>query len=126
MSISERARAGVTEMPEREHNIAERFRLVAEEWAEVDAAFYMLENTRTAVAAELILKEVAKGTPVSKAEHIAKASPEYREHINKAGDAKHRANVLKARMDYLRMRERKEDRQEWNARIERKMGRTGT
>lgn len=113
-------------MPARERSIAERFRQVAEEHAEVDAAFYMLENTRTSLAAELALKEIAKGMPVSKAELIAKASPEYREHVSKAGDAKHRANVLRARMDYLRMRERKEDRESWNERSERKMGRSVT
>ena len=126
MSISERARNGISEMPAREQSIAERFRQVGEEHAEVDAAFYMLENTRTSVAAELALKEIANGLPVSKAELIAKASQEYRDHVNKAGDMKHRANVLKARMDYLRMRERKEDREAWNERTERKMGRSVT
>lgn len=126
MTIRERARATVQDMPERQQSLAERFRLVAEEYAEVDAAFYMLENTRTSIAAELALKEIAKGTPVSKAELIAKASAEYREHVTKAGDTKHRANVLRARMDYLRMRERKEDRESWNERSERKMGRTAT
>lgn len=116
----------MTEMPERQQSLAERFRLVAEEHAEVDAAFYLLENTRTSIAAELALKEIAKGATVSKAELLAKASPEYREHVSKAGDAKHRANVLRARMDYLRMRERKEDRESWNERSERKMGRSVT
>ncbi len=123
MTTSERASALVQEMPKREHAIAEKFRLVAEEWAEVDAAFYMLDNTRTSVAAELIMAEVEKGVSVSKAEHIAKASAAYREHVTKAADAKREANVLKARMDYLRMRERREDREEWNQRSERKMSR---
>lgn len=126
MSISERARASVSEMPERQQSIAERFRQVAEDWAEHDAAFYMLENTRTSLHSELVLKEIEKGTAVSRAEHVAKASQTYRDHVTKAGDEKHKANVLKARMDYLRMRERKEDREAWNERTERKMGRSVT
>jgi hypothetical protein len=123
MSISARA-SPVREMAEREQSLAERFRLIGEEWAEADAAHYMLETTRTSVRSEIVMKQV--GVPNNRAQHIANASPEYREHVEKAADAKRRANILKVRMDYLRMRERKQDHEEWNARSERKMGRTVT
>lgn len=126
MTISDRASAMVQEMPKREQSTAERFRLVAEEWAEVDAAFYLLENTRTSIASELTMAEVSKGMPVSKAEHVAKSSQAYRDHVKKAADAKREANILRARVEYLRMRDRKEDRQERNQMSERAMARRGT
>lgn len=46
--------------------------------------------------------------------------------MNSFTHAKRHANVLKARMDYLRMRERRQDRREWTAATERKMGRSST
>ena len=126
MTISERASASVREMPAREQDIAERFRLVAEEWADADAAFYMLDSTTTSIRAEIELRHIDAGVPASKAEKVAKVSPEYREHLQKAADAKRHANVLRARMDYLRMRERRQDRREWQAMSERKMARSST
>lgn len=125
-SISDRATATVRQMPEREQDIAERFRLVAEEWADADAAYYMLDNTRTSVRDEIELKLTETGTPASKAKLMANTSADYREHLQKTADAKRQANVLRARMDYLRMRERRQDRREWSAMTERKMGRSST
>lgn len=107
-------------------DICERFRLVAEDWAEADAAFYMLDNTLTSIRAEIALKEIEKGGSVSKAQENARASSDYRDYVAKAAEAKRHANVLKARMDYLRMRERRQDRREWTAATERKMGRSST
>lgn len=109
-----------------DRDIAERFRLVAEEWADADAAYYMLDHTRTSIADEIALKLMESGMAANKAEKTAKTSAEYREHVAKAGEAKRNANVLKARMDYLRMRERRLDRQQWAAMTERKMGRSST
>lgn len=123
MSISERARATVTEMPERERDLVERFRIVAEEWADADAAYYMLDNTTSSLSAELALREVEGGMAMNKAEKVAKASKAYRNHVQKAADAKRLANVLRARMDYLRMREKRAERHEINAMSERKLAR---
>lgn len=126
MSNAARAQeaSGVRQMPEREQDIAERFRLVAEEWADADAAYYMLDNTRTSVRDEIELKLTETGNASSKAKLLANTSKDYREHLQKTADAKRLANVLRARMDYLRMRERRQDRREWSAMTERKMGRS--
>lgn len=124
MSISERARAlAPQEMPEREQDLVERFRIVAEEWADADAAYYMLDNTTSSLSAELALKEAENGMAMNKAEKVAKASKTYRDHVQKAADAKRLANVLRARMDYLRMREKRNERREINTMSERKLAR---
>lgn len=123
MSISERARATVTEMPERERDLVERFRIVAEEWADADAAYYMLDNTRTSVRDEIELKLIEAGTNASKSKMLANTSKEYRQHVEKTADAKRLANILRARMDYLRMREKRAERHEINAMSERKLAR---
>lgn len=128
MSISERARATgpVAEMPAHEQSLAEKYRLCAEEWADADAAYYLLDNTRTSVVGELVLAEMAKGLTGSKAEHVARASTEYREHVEKTAAAKKQAGILRARMEYLKMRFSIWNSHDANARRERQMGRQAT
>jgi len=101
MTISDRAR--VRDIPERERSIAEQYRIAADEWAEADAAYYALDNMRTALIADLVLKQVESGTPVSRAEHIARASQEHRDHVSKTADLKRRANKARGRMESLKM-----------------------
>lgn len=128
MSVSERARATgpVTEMPAHEQSLAEKFRICAEEWADADAAYYLLDNTRTSIVGELVLAEQAKGATASKAEHIARSSKEYREHVEKTAAAKKQAGILRARMEYLKMRFSIWNSRDANARRERQMGRQAT
>ena len=89
-TISERAKPKppIQEMPAHEQDIAERFRLCAEEWADADAAFYMLDNTTGSIRSEIQLKLVETGMAMNKAEAMSRASPEYRDHVAKAADAK--------------------------------------
>lgn len=124
-SISEKARAKlpVSEMPAHEQDIVERFRIVAEEWADADAAHYMLDNTRTSVRDEIELKLLQQGGKSSTAKMLANTSKEYLEHVQKTADAKREANILRARMDYLRMREKRAERREINQMSERKLAR---
>ena len=110
-------------MPEGEQSIAERFRLVAEEWADKDAAYYLLDNTRTSIVGELVLGAMAEGATGTKAEHMARSSESYREHVQKTADAKREAGVLRARMEYLKMRFSMWNSADANARKERQFGR---
>lgn len=126
MSLSQQAIDANASHDVAQQDICERFRLVAEDWADADAAYYMLDNTRTSIRDEIELKLTEAGTAASKAKLLANTSTDYREHIQKTADAKRQANVLRARMDYLRMRERRQDRREWNGMTERKMGRSST
>lgn len=123
MSISERAR-GVTEMPERERPISEQFRIVARHWVEADKAASILEESKSAVLSQMMLKE--GDMPVSKAEMRVKGSAEWQDYLDKMVCARSDANLRKVQMDYLKMKEREADREDWNARSERKMGRQAT
>ena len=123
-TISERARAGVTEMPERERPISEQFRVVAKQWVDDDKAANILEESKSAVLSQMMLKE--GDIPVSKAEMRVKGSAEWQDYLDKMVNARADANLRKLHMDYLRMKEREADREDWNARSERKMARQTT
>ena len=123
-TISERARAGVTEMPERERPISEQFRIVARQWVDDDKAAKILEESKSAVLSQMMLKE--GDIPVSKAEMRVKGSTEWQDYLDKMVNARADANLRKLHMDYLRMKEREADRDDWNARSERKMARQTT
>lgn len=88
--------------------ISEQFRITAKAWVDADAAANMLEETKTATLSQ---KMFALGEmPVSKAEMTVKASDEWAHYLKTMVDARSRANLLKVKMEYLRMRF-----QEWNS-----------
>jgi len=82
--------------------ISEQFRLTAKEWVEADSAASLLEETKSAVLSQ---RMAALGSmPVSKAEMTVKASPEWEEHVTKIVEARERSNLLKVKLEWLRMR----------------------
>lgn len=82
--------------------ISEQYRIVAKQWVEAEAAASMLEDTKSAVLSQQML---ALGEmPVSKAEMLTKANPEWLDHIKKITEARGKANLLKVQMEYLRMK----------------------
>lgn len=88
--------------------ISEQFRVTAKAWVEADAAASILEETKSAVLSQ---KMLALGEmPVNKAEKLVKASEEWSEHVTKIVKAREAANLLKVKMEYLRMRF-----MEWNS-----------
>lgn len=92
----------VTEMPESERPLSEQFRIVAKRWVDCDAAANMLEETKSAVLAQMM---VALGDmPVSRAEMQVKASLEWSDHIKAMVDARKDANLAKVQLDYIRMK----------------------
>ena len=82
--------------------ISEQYRVVAKQWVEAEAAASILEDTKSAVLSQQML---ALGEmPVSKAEMLTKANPEWIEHVKKITEARSKANLLKVQMEYLRMK----------------------
>ena len=82
--------------------LSEQFRIVAKQWVEADAAASLLEETKSAVLSQ---RMAALGdVPVSHAERAVKSSPEWEEHVRKIVDARKEANLLKLKMEWLRMR----------------------
>ena len=121
MSISERAIAGITEMPARERPISEKFRLVAKAWVDAEAAASLLEETKSAVMAE---KMSALGEmPVNRAEMTVKASKDLHDHLAKITEARREANLRKVQMEYVRMKFSEWQAADANSRNERRMSR---
>lgn len=102
MSISERATASIKEMPERDRPISEEFRLVAKAWVDAQAAADLLEDTKSAVLAQMMLALDDKS--MSAKEMRAKASQEWHEHLEVINNARKEANLKKVQMEYVRMR----------------------
>lgn len=77
--------------------IHERLRIAGEEWADLDAAAGILEETKKTVLAELSLQ--AKGTTATAKEMEALASPAYRLHLANMVTARKAANKAKVRYE---------------------------
>lgn len=82
--------------------LSEQYRVIAKKWVDADSAATLLEETKSAVLSQ---KMMAQGEmPVSRAEMIVKASDDWQEHVKKMVDARKRANLLKANLEYIRMK----------------------
>src|SRR4249919_2722262 len=86
--------------------LSEQFRLVAKSWCEADEAASLMEETRTAVLSEMINKVISYNInmPYNKAELSAKSSPEYKEFVTTMVKLRSAANLLKVKLEWLRMR----------------------
>ena len=82
--------------------LSEQFRIVAKSWVDADAAANLLEETKSAVLARMMLS--MGDMPVSRAEMQVKGSEEWREFISKMVEAREKASLLKVKMEYIRMR----------------------
>jgi 23S rRNA maturation mini-RNase III len=88
--------------------LSEQFRIVAKKYVDADAAANMLEESKSAFLAKLML---AQGDmPVSRAEMNVKASDQWSDYIGKMVRAREQAALLKVQLEYLRMKF-----QEWNS-----------
>lgn len=86
------------------HNlpISEQYRLIAKRWVDADAAASLLEETKSAFLARLMLRQ--GDMPVSRAEMQVKGSDEWTDYITKMVRAREQAALLKAQMEYLKMK----------------------
>ena len=82
--------------------ISEQFRIVAKSWVEANTAADMLEDCKSAVLSQQM---AALGDmPVSRAEMEIKASNDWTEYLRRMVEARGKANLLKVKCEYLRMR----------------------
>lgn len=100
--------------------ISEQYRDAANQWVDADAAASLLEETKSAVFAEMAAKvlEKNKGLAVNRAEVLVKSSPEWKDHVTKMVYARRDANRHKITMEYLRMRHSEQQSQEATYRTE--------
>lgn len=68
-----------------------------ENWADLDAAASALEETAKSVLGKLVLEHMQSGMPAGKAEHAARASEEYQEHVASMVEARRKANRARVR-----------------------------
>ena len=82
--------------------LSEQYRLVAKRWVDADAAANMLEECKSAFLAKMMAGQ--GDMPVSRAEMNVKASPEWEDYISKMVKAREQAALLKAQLEFIRMK----------------------
>lgn len=82
--------------------LSEQYRLVAKKWVEADAAASILEETKSAFLAKRMAEQ--GDMPVSRAEMAVKSSSEWMDYVTGMVEARKRASLLKAQLEYIRMR----------------------
>ncbi len=117
--------ANVQELPERERPIAERFRLVALQFCDADAAASLMEELKSTTLSKMKADLISNEGPMAdnKAETTVKASPDWEEYIRAMCGHRAKATKLKLQLKHLRMLDRKEDREAWASRTEQRMSR---
>jgi hypothetical protein len=82
--------------------LSEQFRIVAKAYVDADSAASLLEETKSAVLARMMLS--LGDMPVSRAEMQTKASSEWVEFVTNMVKAREKAAFLKVKMEYIRMK----------------------
>jgi hypothetical protein len=97
-------------MIETQSNISwsEQYRLAAASWVDADAAANLLEETKSAMLARLMIMQ--GDMPVSRAEMNVKASDEWTKFIDQMNEARKQATLLRVKLNYIQMKF-----QEWNS-----------
>lgn len=113
----------VTDDPHHNQPISEQFRVVAKQWVDADEAASLLEETKTSILSDMIGRVLSYniGMPYNKAELSAKSSPEYKEFITEMVQLRSKANLLKVKLEYIRMRFSEQQSHEATARAERRL-----
>lgn len=99
--------------------LSEQFRIAAKRWLDLDAAANILEDTKSAIFSQKV--SALGDMPVSRAEHIIKASPEWSAHLYKIAEARKKASEARINLDYIKMRFSEQISYEATARVEAKL-----
>jgi len=92
------------DIPEYEQSPPEQLRVAGNEWSDLDAAAFLMAETKTSELARRTLEHAEEFGPMSnaKAEQIIKASNEWRAHLVQIADARRHANRARVYYDSLR------------------------
>lgn len=104
-----------------EHNLplSEQYRIVAKKWVDCDAAANILEECKSGFLAQQMAGQ--GDMPVSRAEMNVKSSNEWHEYVTKMVEARKQASLLKAQLEYIRMRFSEQQSHEATKRAEMKL-----
>lgn len=81
---------------------SEEFRVIGKEWVSLDGAARMLEESKTAVLAQMM--KALGDKPAAHAERDVKSSPEWHDYLTKMVEARTAANLKKIHLEYIRMK----------------------
>ena len=84
--------------------LAEQFRIISGSWVDAEAAAALLEDTKSAVLSQKMLAVATTAGSVSRAEMQVKASDDWIDHLHGINAARKKANLLKVRREYLKMK----------------------
>lgn len=82
--------------------ISEQLYRAGMDWADKNAAANLLEETKSATLSQMMSQHST--LPISRAEMMVKSSAEWMQFIQKMVDARHKADLAKVRLEYLRAR----------------------
>ena len=99
--------------------LSEQYRIIAKKYVEADAAASLLEETKTAMLAQWMAEE--GDMPVSRAEMLVKASDKWMDYIVEMIEARNKAALLKAQLEYIRMQFSEQQSKEATQRAEMKL-----
>jgi len=113
------------EIPESEQPWPEKFRVVAKQWVEADAAASLMEELKTTTLATKKAALIAKegDMPDTKAERKVKAGADWNEYITTMCKLRKEANLLKMQLKYIEMNFMMNQSMEATGRAEMKMTR---
>jgi hypothetical protein len=101
--------------------LSEQWYQVATKWAEADAAAELLEQTKSAVMSQMMMRlETIKA--VASKEIVVKASSEWTAYVKRMVEARKHANKLKVEMEYLRMKVWEQNSHAANERVMARLG----
>jgi len=99
--------------------LSEQFRLIAKRWIDADSAASILEETKSAFLAQKMAEQ--GDVPVSRAEMAVKASAEWKDYVTEMVEARKKAALLKAQLEYIRMQFTERQSEEATRRAEMKL-----
>jgi len=82
--------------------LSEQYRIVAKAYVDADSGASLLEETKSAVLARMMLS--LGDMPVSRAEMQVKASGDWSEFVTNMVKAREKAAFLKVKLEYIRMK----------------------
>jgi hypothetical protein len=84
-------------------DLAEQYRLAGKEWVDVDSAASLSEELKTPILNQRMLA-LDESLAMNKREMIVKASDEWHKYISEMVEARTKANLLKVKMEWIKMR----------------------
>lgn len=91
-------------------SLSEQYAQIGAEWADAESAASILEDCKSAYLSERMMSHINGGMPVNRAEATVKASSEWKDYVDRMVKARKNANLLKVKMETIRMRF-----QEWSS-----------